>query len=50
MTTTTERYWCVFCDGEITNQTHCVPCNEYKGAVTLAQYVEINGHYPKVSA
>ena len=40
--------YCVFCDGEVTNGSHCVPCWEYKGVVTLAEYVEINGHYPKM--
>ena len=46
--TRSEIYICVFCDTEITNNTHCVPCNEYKGAVTLAEYFDINGHYPKL--
>jgi len=40
--------YCVFCDGKVTNKSHCVPCWEYKGVVTLAEYVEINGHLPQI--
>jgi hypothetical protein len=43
---TTERFWCVFCDNEITHQSYCGLCNEYKGAVTLEEYISINGHEP----
>lgn len=43
-----ETYICVFCDTVITNNTHCVPCNDYKGAVTLAEYFKINAKYPKL--
>ena len=43
---TNERFWCVFCDNEITNEVYCVPCNEYKGAVNLEEYISINGHAP----
>jgi len=40
--------YCVFCDGRVTNGSHCVPCWEYKGVVTLAEYIEINGHLPRI--
>ena len=40
--------YCVFCDGKVTNGFSCVPCWEYKGVVTLAEYIEINGHLPRV--
>ena len=42
----TERFWCVFCSNEITNEIYCVGCNEYKGAITLDEFIEINGHAP----
>jgi hypothetical protein len=48
--TTKQVLYCIYCDGQVTNQTHCVPCNEYKSVVTLAQYVEFNGHYPRIQA
>jgi hypothetical protein len=40
--------YCVFCDGRVLNGSHCVPCWEYKGVVTLAEYIEINRHLPRV--
>ena len=46
--TRSETYICVLCDTMITNNTHCVPCNDYKGAVTLAEYFQINGKAPKL--
>ena len=42
-----ERYWCVYCENEITNNTHCVPCNEYKGAMTFKDFVKTFGYEPK---
>jgi hypothetical protein len=45
-----ETLFCIYCDGRITNKSHCIPCNEYKSVVTLAEYVEINGHYPRIKA
>jgi hypothetical protein len=42
----TEQFWCVFCSNEITNKVYCVGCNEYKGAITLEEFIEINGHAP----
>jgi hypothetical protein len=45
-----EILYCIYCDGQVTNQSHCIPCNEYKSVVTLAQYVEFNGHYPRIKA
>ena len=41
-------FYCVFCDGKVTNKSHCVPCWEYKGVVTLAEYIKFNGHLPQV--
>lgn len=46
----TTKFWCIFCEGEITNGTHCVLCHEYKGAVTFEEFVEITGYEPKVAA
>ena len=50
MTTTTERYWCVYCGFDMTALGVCVDCNEYKSAVTFDEYVEMNGVEPKVCA
>jgi hypothetical protein len=46
--TTTEIYMCVFCDTEITNGTHCVPCNEYKGAMPKAEWEQFQLENPRV--
>jgi hypothetical protein len=46
----TPELYCIFCDEQVTNGSHCVPCWEYKGVVTLAEYIQINGHYPKLKA
>ena len=43
-----EIFICVFCNLQIINNTHCIPCNDYKGAVTLAEYFKITGAYPKL--
>lgn len=40
--------YCVFCDGKVTNGSHCVPCWEYKGVVTLAEFIEITGGMPRI--
>lgn len=45
---TNEALYCVYCDGQVTNKSHCIPCNEYKSVVCLTEYVEIMGHYPKL--
>jgi hypothetical protein len=45
-----DTLYCVFCDGQVTNNFSCIPCNEYKGVMTLAEYVEENGHYPRIKA
>jgi predicted ATP-dependent serine protease len=42
-----EQYFCVYCGFNMTISGVCTDCNEYKSAVTLAEYVEHNGHYPK---
>ena len=45
-----EKYWCAYCELEMTNGTHCVPCHEYDGAVTFQDFVAIFGYEPKVAA
>jgi hypothetical protein len=44
---TAERYYCLYCSFDMTATMVCVDCNEYKSAVTLQEFVEFNGHYPK---
>ena len=48
--TTNEALYCMYCDEQVTNNTHCIPCNEYKSVVTLSQYVAENGHYPRIKS
>ena len=43
-----ERYYCVYCGFDMTIKQICIDCNEYKSAVTLAEFVEMNGCYPKM--
>jgi predicted ATP-dependent serine protease len=43
-------YFCVYCGFNMTALGYCVDCNEYKGAVTLDEYIEMNGYYPKLKA
>ena len=45
---TVENYYCCYCGFDMTITQVCTDCNEYKSAVTLDQYVEMNGHYPKM--
>jgi hypothetical protein len=45
-----ETLYCIYCDEQVPNRTHCIPCNEYKSVVTLAEYVAENGHYPRIKA
>ena len=45
-----ETYYCVYCSFDMTIAGICIDCNEYKSAVTLQEFVEINGHYPKLKA
>ena len=44
----TEIYMCVYCDTEMTNGTHCVPCNEYKGAMPKAEWEQFQLENPRV--
>ena len=44
-----EKYWCIYCEAEMTDGI-CVPCHEYKSAVTFEEFVEINGYEPKAVA
>ena len=46
----TGAYYCLFCGFDMTITGVCTDCNEYKSAVTLEEYVEHNGHYPKLRA
>jgi hypothetical protein len=39
--------YCVFCDGRVMNRSHCVTCREYKGVVTLAEFIDITGQLPR---
>jgi len=45
-----ERYYCLYCSFDMTATMVCKDCNEYKSAVTLQEFVEFNGHYPKLRA
>lgn len=45
-----ENYYCCYCGFDMTIEQFCIDCNEYKSAVTLAEYVDMNGHYPKLRA
>jgi hypothetical protein len=42
-----ERFYCVHCGFDMTIKQVCVDCNEYKSAVTLDEYYQFWGHYPK---
>jgi hypothetical protein len=43
-----QSYYCVYCGFDMTITQVCTDCNEYKSAVTLEEYIEMNGHYPKM--
>ncbi len=45
-----ENYYCCYCGFDMTITQVCIDCNEYKSAVTLSEYIEMNGHYPKLRA
>jgi hypothetical protein len=45
-----ENYYCLYCGFDMTIEQFCIDCNEYKSAVTLAEYHEMNGHYPRLRA
>jgi hypothetical protein len=45
-----EKYYCLYCSFDMTARMVCTDCNEYKSAVTLQEFVEFNGHYPKLRA
>lgn len=45
-----EVFFCVFCGFNMTADGVCIDCNEYKGAVTLDEYIATTGHYPKLRA
>jgi hypothetical protein len=42
-----EIWICVYCDTQITNNSYCVPCNEYKGAMLKADWEKFNLDYPR---
>ena len=42
-----EKYYCLYCSFDMTITKVCLDCNEYKSAVTLQEFFEMNGHYPK---
>jgi predicted ATP-dependent serine protease len=45
-----ENYYCLYCGFDMTKTMVCIDCNEYKSAVTLDEYYEHNGHYPRLRA
>jgi hypothetical protein len=45
-----EKYYCLYCSFDMTETMVCTDCNEYKSAVTLNEFVSMNGHYPKLRA
>jgi hypothetical protein len=44
------NFYCCYCGFDMTLAQVCTDCNEYKSAVTLDEYIEMNGHYPKLRA
>lgn len=44
------NFYCCYCGFDMTIAQVCTDCNEYKSAVTLDEYIEMNGHYPKLRA
>jgi hypothetical protein len=44
------NFYCCYCGFDMTIAQVCTDCNEYKSAVTLHEYIEMNGHYPKLRA
>jgi hypothetical protein len=46
--TTTQIWMCVYCDTEITNNSHCVPCNEYDGAIPKEEWEQFQLENPKM--
>jgi len=44
------NFYCCYCGFDMTISQVCTDCNEYKSAVTLDEYIEMNGHYPKLRA
>ena len=46
MTATKETYYCCYCAYNMTKTGFCIDCNEYKSAVTLIEYCQMNGTYP----
>jgi hypothetical protein len=45
-----QTYYCIYCGFDMTATGICIDCHEYKSAVTLQEFVEFNGHYPKLKA
>jgi hypothetical protein len=45
-----EKWYCIYCSFDMTATMVCTDCNEYKSAVTLQEFIEHNGHYPKLRA
>jgi len=43
-------YFCVNCGFDMTVLGHCIKCREYKTAVTLEEYMQIHGCYPRLKA
>ena len=42
------NFYCCYCGFDMTIAQVCTDCNEYKSAVTLEEFVSMNGHYPKM--
>ena len=43
----TEIYICAFCNNRMADGFLCVGCQEYKGAVTVEEWLELNSDNPK---
>jgi hypothetical protein len=43
-----EKMYCLHCDFDMTVSGVCVDCNEYKSAVSLEEFFQMNGRYPKL--
>ena len=39
-------FYCCYCGFNMTNAGICFDCNEYKSAVTLLEYIQMNGKLP----
>ena len=41
-------YICAYCDTQMTNNSFCVPCNEYDGAMLKSEWEQFNLDNPRI--